>query len=123
MLRLRGIWRVLKQLGSQFWRRRPRIIQKCGQRLRKAAFALDNTGMLEMIILALLVWLLVIERRLNGLLQSVDSLKLDVDGLRIEIANTRTEPKHGHAAPSPVQKVEGAATPLPNGMSPWWKPA
>ena len=79
--------------------------------------------MLEMIILALLVWLLVIERRLNGLLQSVDSLKLDVEGLRIELANTRTEPKHRHAAPSPVQKAEGAATPLPNGMSPWWKPA
>ena len=81
--------------------------------------------MLEMIILALLVWLLVIERRLNGLLQSVDSLKLDVDGLRIEIANTRTEPKHGHAAHRPVQKAAvGAETSLPNGgTSRWWKPA
>ena len=80
--------------------------------------------MLEVIIVALLAWLWVIERRLNSLLQSVGSLKLDVDGLRIEIANTRTEPKHGHAAPSPVQKAAvGATTSLPNGTSPWWKPA
>ncbi|MCZ6659596.1 MAG: hypothetical protein O7C67_20105 [Gammaproteobacteria bacterium] len=63
--------------------------------------------MLEMIILALLVWLWVIERRLNGLTQSVDSLKLDVDGLRI-VAKPRTE--HGETmdaepAPSPLQKA------------------
>ncbi len=78
--------------------------------------------MLEVIIVALLVWLWVIERRLNGLLQSVGALKLDVEGLRIELANTRTGPKHRHAAPSPVQKAEGATTSLPNGTSPWWKP-
>ncbi len=64
--------------------------------------------MLEMIILALLVWLWVIERRLNGLTQSVDSLKLDVDGLRIGIANPRTErdePMDARPAPSPLQKA------------------
>ena len=35
-----------------------------------------------MLIIALLVWLWVTERRLNALRESFNSLKLDVDGLR-----------------------------------------
>lgn len=38
--------------------------------------------MLEALVIALLVWLWVIERRLHALRDSVHSIKLDVDGLR-----------------------------------------
>jgi hypothetical protein len=38
--------------------------------------------MLEALVIALLVWLWVIERRLNALRDSVHAMKLDVDGLR-----------------------------------------
>ena len=38
--------------------------------------------MLETLVIALLVWLWVIERRLNVLRDSVNAIKLDVDGLR-----------------------------------------
>ena len=43
--------------------------------------------MLEALIIALLVWLWVIERRLNGLRESVHVLQLDVDGLRAMRSN------------------------------------
>jgi len=38
--------------------------------------------MIETLVIALLVWLWVIERRLNGLRDAVQTLTLDVDGLR-----------------------------------------
>lgn len=51
--------------------------------------------MLEMLIIALLVWLWVIERRLNALRDSVQALSLDVEGLRAErsrAADTPSQP-------------------------------
>ena len=48
----------------------------CGAKVR------DNGAMFEALVIALLVWLWVIERRLNHLRESVHSLQLDVDGLR-----------------------------------------
>jgi hypothetical protein len=48
--------------------------------------------MIEILILALLIWLWVIERRLSVLLVSDNARKLDIDGLRIEIANLKAEP-------------------------------
>ncbi len=52
-------------------------------------------SMLEMIIVSLLVWLWVIERRLNGLRESVQSIKLDGEGTKLlvnsEITNFRAE--------------------------------
>lgn len=55
----------------------------------------ENDLMLEILIIALLVWLWVIERRLNTLRDSVQALSLDVDGLRAartRAANTPSEP-------------------------------
>ena len=46
--------------------------------------------MIEILILALLIWLWVIERRLGTLLLSDNARKLDIDGLRIEIANLKS---------------------------------
>ncbi len=48
--------------------------------------------MIEILILALLIWLWVIERRLSVLLVSDNARKLDIDGLRIEIANLKAGP-------------------------------
>ncbi|MCZ6855649.1 MAG: hypothetical protein O7G86_17190 [Gammaproteobacteria bacterium] len=54
--------------------------------------------MLEMVIVSLLIWLWVIERRLNSLRESVQAIKLDAEGMQTtkyrldsEIANFRTE--------------------------------
>ncbi len=55
--------------------------------------------MLEMIIVSLLIWLWVIERRLNNLRKFVQSIKLDAQGMQqstkylidSEIANFRAE--------------------------------
>ena len=55
----------------------------------------ENDSMLEILIIALLVWLWVIERRLNTLRDSVQALTLDVEGLRAaraRAANTPSEP-------------------------------
>ncbi len=55
----------------------------------------ENGSMLEILIIALLVWLWVIERRLNTLRDSVQALTLDVEGLRAaraRAANTPSEP-------------------------------
>jgi hypothetical protein len=38
--------------------------------------------MLEALVIALLVWLWVIERRLNVLRDAVQAIKMDIDGLR-----------------------------------------
>ncbi len=42
----------------------------------------ENGHMLGTLVIALLVWLWIIERRLGNLRSSVRSLKLDVDGVR-----------------------------------------
>ena len=71
--------------------------------------------MSEMIIVALLIWLWVIERRLNGLLKSVDALNLDIQGLRMEPANSRSESQQTGTAISPVQQSTATDTAsLPN---------
>jgi hypothetical protein len=49
-------------------------------------WTLQNAAMIEVFLIALLVWLWVIERRLNGLNDTVRSLKLDVDGMRARAA-------------------------------------
>ncbi len=67
--------------------------------------------MLEMIIVSLLVWLWVIERRLNGLRESVQSMKLDAQGTKYlidsEIANFRTELGDLLGTPQPQDKING----------------
>ena len=44
----------------------------------------NSAAMIETIIIALLVWLWVIERRLNGFRDAVRALQLDVNGLRAQ---------------------------------------
>ena len=41
-----------------------------------------NTNMIEILVIALLVWLWVIERRLNAVRDAMQSIKLDMDGFR-----------------------------------------
>lgn len=62
-------------------------------------FAFERIAiMLEMLIIFLLLWLWVIERRLNSLGESVQAIKLDADGMQTvkylvdsEIAKFRSE--------------------------------
>ena len=51
----------------------------------------ENTAMLEVIIIALLVWLWVIERRINGLRESVHGLRAMNTGLDSKIATIQSE--------------------------------
>jgi hypothetical protein len=67
----------------------------------------ENTVvMIETIIIALLLWLWVIERRLNGLGDSVRALQLDVNGLRAQGSRTDSAaaatPRPAEASESPV---------------------
>jgi hypothetical protein len=54
--------------------------------------------MIEVFLIALLVWLWVIERRLNSMNDTVRHLKLDVDGMRA----MRSGVKAGREAPEPT---------------------
>ena len=62
----------------------------------------NNAAMIEIVIIALLVWLWLIERRLNGLHDSVRALQLDVNGLRAQSSR-----KNSGASASP-RAVEGS---------------
>jgi len=53
--------------------------------------------MIEVFLIALLMWLWVIERRLNGINDTVRSLKLDMDGMRA----VRSKAKEQHAPELP----------------------
>jgi hypothetical protein len=66
--------------------------------------------MLEILVIALLVWLWVIERRLHALSDSVNAIKLDVDGLRAMRARAAAEvanPPPGPAGLPEVSEIRG----------------
>jgi hypothetical protein len=52
-----------------------------------------NGAMLEMLVIALLLWLWVIERRFNSLADSYRTLKLDMDGMRAMRTNPTPPPE------------------------------
>jgi len=56
--------------------------------------------MIETLVIALLVWLWVIERRLNGLRDAVQTLTLDVDGLRALSSRADSRAESGTKATS-----------------------
>jgi hypothetical protein len=62
--------------------------------------------MLEILIIALLVWLWVIERRLNTLRDSVQALTLDVEGLRAARTRAANEPSEATGLPE-VSTIRG----------------
>ena len=62
--------------------------------------------MLEILIIALLVWLWVIERRLNTLRDSVQALTRDVEGLRAARARAASAPSEPAGLPE-VSTIHG----------------
>jgi hypothetical protein len=69
--------------------------------------------MLEALVIALLVWLWVIERRLNSLGEAVHSLRLDVDGLRALNSKAKGQDKNpSPAALSEVATIRGRPSQL-----------
>lgn len=61
--------------------------------------------MLEFLVIALLIWLWVIERRLHALRDSVHALKLDVDGLRSMRTHAKAEVANPPPAPPGLPEV------------------
>ena len=66
----------------------------------------ENGSMLEILIIALLVWLWIIERRLNTLRDSVQALTLDVEGLRAARARAASAPSEPAGLPE-VSTIHG----------------
>ena len=70
--------------------------------------------MTELFLIALLVWLWVVERRLNGLTAKVRHLQQDLDGLRIrEIPRFKREDSDLPGLPevTPLEPADAAETP------------
>jgi hypothetical protein len=61
--------------------------------------------MIEICLVALLLWLWVIERRLNTTAQELRGLKLDFDGLRAERTQAKSPPATGETSSLPLPEV------------------
>jgi hypothetical protein len=61
--------------------------------------------MLEILVVALLVWLWVIERRLNTLRDSVSAMKLDLDGMRAMRSRAAAEIANPPPGPAGLPEV------------------
>ncbi len=75
--------------------------------------------MLEILIIFLLIWLWVIERRLNSLGESVQAIKLDADGMQTvkylvdsEIAKFRSELEELHGTQNGRDQKTASAIPV-----------
>ncbi len=72
----------------------------------------NNGNMIEMLVIALLIWLWLIERRLSALTATLKSLQLDMDGLRaMRSPATQREapPPQAPAALPEVTSLHGAS--------------
>ena len=61
--------------------------------------------MIEICLVALLLWLWVIERRLNSAAQELRGLKLDFDGLRAERSQAKSPTTIGESSSLPLPEV------------------
>ena len=61
--------------------------------------------MLEVIVIALLMWLWNIERRLNAMRASVQILQLDIDGLRAMRSNPGNQAEPSVSTPAGLPEV------------------
>ena len=61
--------------------------------------------MFEVLVIALLMWLWNIERRLNSIRDSVQILKLDIDGLRAIRSSSSNQPATPPSTPAGLPEV------------------